>query len=97
MAASRFSISADSHIVLSTDQASCDLAGELAVVNLRSGVYYGLDPMGTHIWKLLQEPLTFTALCDSLIQDYDVDGSRLESDMRAFLNELADQGLVEIT
>jgi len=90
-------ISEDSRIVLSKDQASCDLAGELAVVNLKSGVYYGLDPMGTRIWTLLREPLTFAALCRSVIQDYDVEGPRLESDMREFLSELADQGLVEIT
>jgi Coenzyme PQQ synthesis protein D (PqqD) len=90
-------ITADSHIALSKDQASCDLAGETAIVNLMNGVYYGLDPMGTHIWKLLREPLTFAALCDSLIHDYDVEASRLESDMREFLNDLADQGLVDIT
>ena len=92
----RGTLSAESSIVLSKDQASCDLAGETAIVNLRSGVYFGLDPMGTHIWKLLREPVTFRDLCDALIDRYDVDGSRLESDMRAFLNALADHGLVDI-
>ena len=92
----RGTLSAESSIVLSKDQASCDLAGETAIVNLRSGVYFGLDPMGTHIWKLLREPVTFRDLCDALIDRYDVDGSRLESDMRAFLHELADHGLVDI-
>ena len=90
-------LSPESRIVLSKDQASCDLAGETAVVNLRSGVYFGLDAMGTHVWELLREPVTFRGLCDALIREYDVDGSRLESDMRAFLNELADHGLVDIT
>jgi Coenzyme PQQ synthesis protein D (PqqD) len=90
-------LSRESRIVLSKDQASCDLAGETAVVNLKSGVYYGLDSMGTRVWKLLHEPVTFAGLCESLIRDYDVDGSRLETDMRAFLCELADHGLVDIT
>jgi len=90
-------LSPESRIALSKDQASCDLAGETAVVNLKSGVYYGLDPMATHVWKLLHEPVTFGGLCESLLRDYDVDGSRLETDMRAFLGELADHGLVDIT
>jgi hypothetical protein len=90
-------ITADSHIVLSKNQASCDLVGETAIVNLRNGIYYGLDPMGTHIWTLLREPLTFAALCESLVHDYDVEASRLETDMRDFLAELVEQGLVEIT
>lgn len=93
----RNTLSPESRIVLSKDQASCDLAGETAIVNLKSGVYYGLDPMGTHVWKLLAEPMTFRGLCDSLGHDYDVDGRRLESDMRAFLNELADHGLIDIS
>jgi hypothetical protein len=90
-------LSRDSRIAVSQDQASCDLAGDTAIVNLKSGVYYGLDPMGTHVWKLLREPVTFAGLCESLMRDYDVDESRLETDMRAFLGELANHGLVDIT
>lgn len=90
-------LSRESRIALSKAQASCDLAGETAIVNLTSGVYYGLDPLGTHVWKLLHEPVTFGRLCESLMRDYDVDGTRLETDMRAFLGELADHGLVDIT
>ena len=90
-------LSHESRIALSKEQASCDLAGETAIVNLKSGVYYGLDPMGTHVWKLLHEPVTFGGLCESLMREYDVDGARLETDMRAFLRDLADHGLVDIT
>ena len=93
----RHTLSPESRIVLSKDQASCDLAGETAIVNLKSGVYYGLDPMGTHVWKLLAEPMTLRALCDSLEHDYDVDGCRLEFDMREFLSVLADHGLIDIS
>ena len=90
-------LSPDSRIALSKEQASCDLAGETAIVNLKSGVYFGLDSMGTHVWKLLHEPVTFGDLCESLMRDYDVDGRRLETDMREFLSVLADHGLVDIT
>lgn len=90
-------LSPESRIALSKDQAACDLAGETAIVNLKSGVYYGLDSMGTQVWKLLQQPVTFGGLCESLRRDYDVESSRLETDMREFLSALADHGLVEIT
>ena len=90
-------LSPESRIALSKDQASCDLAGETAVVHLKSGVYYGLDPVGTHVWKLLHEPVTFGGLCESLMRDYDVDEARLDADMRAFVSELADHGLVDIS
>ena len=43
-------------MVATKDQVSCDLAGEAAILNIKSGVYYGLDPVGARIWNLMQEP-----------------------------------------
>ncbi|MFL6280552.1 MAG: PqqD family protein [Vicinamibacterales bacterium] len=93
----RRALTSESRISLSKEQASCDLAGEMAIVNFDNGVYYGLDPTGARIWKLLNQPLTFADLCSSLAHVYDVDQSTLESDVRAFIRELAEHGLVEIT
>ena len=49
-------ISDRSVVVAAKDQVSCDLAGEAAILNIKSGVYYGLDPVGARIWSLVQEP-----------------------------------------
>jgi hypothetical protein len=90
-------LSDGSRIVVSKEQLSCDLAGEAAIVNLKNGVYYGLDPVGARIWSLIREPMTFAELCASLAREYDVDGPMLESDIREFIGQLAEQGLVEIS
>ena len=90
-------LSLQSRVVLSRDQVSCDLAGEAAIVNLQNGVYYGLDPIGARVWNLMREPVTLAYLVDRLLEDYAVDRLTLEADMRRFLRQLADQGLVEIT
>ena len=89
-------LSAESRIVLSTDQVSCDLAGEAAIVNLKNGVYFGLDPVGARIWNLMREPVTFAQIVDSLLHVYAIDRITLESDVRLFVSQLAEQGLVEI-
>jgi coenzyme PQQ synthesis protein D (PqqD) len=92
----RRTLTSDSLITLAKNQQSCDLAGEMAIVNFDNGVYYGLDPTGARIWNLLREPSTIDKLCDVLAGVFDVDRSTLESDVRAFVGDLADQGLVEI-
>jgi hypothetical protein len=92
----RRTLTSDSRITLSKNQTSCDLDGEMAIVNFDNGVYYGLDPTGARIWNLLREPSTVDELCDTLARVYDVDRSTLESDVRAFVGDLAEQGLVEI-
>jgi hypothetical protein len=92
----RRTLTSDSRITRSKNQASCDLAGEMAIVNFANGVYYGLDPTGARIWNLLSEPLTVEEVCDTLAGVYDIERSTLESDVRAFVGDLAAHGLVEI-
>ena len=51
-------IALDNTVVVSKEQASADLGDEAAIPNLKDGVYYGLDPVGARIWKLIQTPRT---------------------------------------
>jgi hypothetical protein len=93
----RLALSDDSRIVASAHQVSCDLAGEAAILNLQSGTYYGLDPIGARVWNLVQEPATFAEIRDALLDTYDVERPNLESDLRDLLNQLAEHGLVHIS
>ncbi len=90
-------LSADTRITLSSEQVSCDLGGEAAIVNLKNGVYYGLDPVGARVWNLLRTPVTFAQLLDALLCVYEVERLTLESDITRFVHQLAQQGLVEIS
>lgn len=85
-----------SRIVASRDQVSCDLSGEAALLSLKTGVYYGLNPVGAHIWSLIQTT-TFGQLRDTLLGTYDVERLTLESDIRGLLVQPAEQGFVEIS
>ena len=76
---------ADPVVVATRQQISCDLADEVAILNLESGVYDGLDAVGALIWNLIQQPRTMGALRDALLDEYDVDPERCEGDLRAFL------------
>ena len=51
---------------------SCDLAGEAAVLDFKSGIYYGLDEVGASIWKLIAEPRAVGEICDAITAEYDV-------------------------
>jgi len=37
-------------VFASKDQISCDLAGEAAILELKSGTYFGLDEVGAVVW-----------------------------------------------
>jgi len=83
--------------VAAKEQVSCDLAGEAAMLNLKNGVYYGLDPVGARIWNLIQQPRTVSEVLQILLEEYEVDAERCERDLLELLQNLAAEGLVEVT
>ena len=89
-------INPDSVVVVSTDQISADLADEAAILNLKSGTYYGLDPVGARIWQLIQDPRTVADIHALIVAEYDVDATQCAVDLLAFLEELASEGLVQV-
>lgn len=89
-------ISLDSTVIAAKDQASCDLSGESVILNLKNGVYYGLDRVGSRIWNLIQSPTMVAFIRDSLLAEYEVDSERCEADLLALLQKLADQELVHV-
>jgi hypothetical protein len=83
-------------VVVTQDQVSCDLEGEVAILNLTNGVYYGLDPVGARIWNLIQTSETVNEVREALMEEYAVEPDRCEQDLLTFLQELAAEGLIEV-
>ena len=79
----------------SEGQMSCDLAGEAAILNLTTGIYYGLDPVGARAWELMQTPTTLGAVRDELLQEYEVEADVLENDLKSLLGDMLKHGLIE--
>lgn len=90
------SLSPQSVVTASKDQVSCALGEETAILNTREGIYYGLDPVGTHIWNLLQTPRKVAEIQEALLQEYDVDPERCERDLLPLLENLLGAGLIEV-
>jgi Coenzyme PQQ synthesis protein D (PqqD) len=92
----KMGILGDSIVVAVKNQVSCDLAGEAAILEMKSGIYYGLNAVGARIWKLIQAPKMVREVCASILEEYDVEAERCEHDILALLEELVATGLVEI-
>jgi hypothetical protein len=65
------------------------------ILDLKSGIYYGLDEVGARIWALLQEPRQVNEILNALLEEYDVDLPRCEIDLIGLLRQLRAVGLVE--
>jgi hypothetical protein len=89
-------ISPDSTVKASSDQVSCEVAGEAVILNLKDGTYYGLDPIGARIWSLLSEPRRVREICDVISNEYDVTPTDCDREVRRLLDELATHHLLEM-
>lgn len=74
---------------------SRELGGETVLLNLESGVYYGLDAIGTRAWNLLTtERRTLADVCAIMAEEYDVTRETLQSDLTALVQELCAKQLL---
>ena len=89
-------ISDRSVVVAAKDQVSCDLAGEAAILNIKNGVYYGLDPVGARIWNLMREPRGVADIRNTIAGEYDVEPERCARDLFGLLEKLLAEGLIEV-
>jgi coenzyme PQQ synthesis protein D (PqqD) len=89
-------LSCESIVVATSQQVSCELGAEAAILNMKNSVYYGLNPAGASIWKLLQKPRSIGEIRDIIAGEYDVGAERLEKDLLGLVKELVDEGLVEM-
>jgi hypothetical protein len=71
-----------------------DVGTETVILNLESGIYFGLDPVGARIWQLMGEGKTLAEVCDAMVGEYAVERSDLEHDVLDLAEKLAAQGLI---
>jgi len=89
-------LSRSSKIVVSKDVVSCDLGGETAMLDMKEGVYYGLNEIGTIIWELIQKPITLQEIVDTIMEEYEVDEETCFADLTELVEQMAENKLVEI-
>jgi hypothetical protein len=69
---------------------------ELVALNLETSFYYGVDGIGTQIWRLLiDENMTIAEACAKLREEYDVDTETCQREVRAFVEQLINARLLE--
>ncbi len=70
------------------------MGDETVILNLESGTYYGLDPVGAPMWQLLGEGKSLGEVCEIMLEEYDVPRERLEEDLLKLAGELAKNRLI---
>ncbi len=86
-----------SAIVANRDLLCCDLSDGSVILDLESGVYYGLSGVGKYVWGLIKEPKVMSDITAAVLEEYSVESDRCAEDLRSLFADMADRNLIEIT
>ena len=76
---------------------TAEVDGEIVMMSIEQGRYFGLDDIGSDIWKRIEPPCSFAALIDGLAADYEADRAAIAADVQALLDRMAEQDVVRLT
>ena len=71
-----------------------DVEGEVVVIDLKNSEFFSLNDAAQGLWPLLHRGTTNTELVQALVERYDVDLVRAESDVRGLLVQLRQRGFL---
>ena len=71
------------------------IGDEVVMMDLDSGFYFGINTVGSDIWRRLVEPISIEELLNQLLREYNIDKSTLEMDTIEFFNQLLEKNLIK--
>jgi hypothetical protein len=87
----------NSIIAANRDLLCCDLSEGAVILDLKTGIYYGLDTVGTFIWGLIQSPMHLGDIATAVLAEYAVEHERCMADLKKIFTEMAELNLIEVT
>jgi hypothetical protein len=89
-------IALDTVVAPAEDAVFRELDGQSVLLNLATGMYFGLDAVGTHVWQFAAADGSLRAVHDRLVAEYDAEPAAIERDLLALAETLVAKGLWSI-
>jgi len=89
-------ITLSSVVVWSQGPLSAEIDGEVVLMSVADGMYFGLDTVGSEVWRQLEQPVKIADLCVSLAERYEAEPNVIEYDVLELVTKLYERQLVEV-
>ena len=87
-------IANDARFMRDPDLVAADMDGDLVMMSIDNGEYYGVGGVGPRVWELLESPRTVAQISAAIVEEFDVEADTCREDMLGFIRQLLDMGLV---
>ncbi len=72
------------------------LDDEIVMMSISQGEYYGLNEIGSRIWEIIEEHVTFKQIIDKLLGEFEVNEEKCRREVTEFIGLLQKKNLVII-
>jgi len=88
--------SIDDRLALSDQVVIRELSGESVLLDLKSGLYFGLNGVGTRVWNLVAQGGSLRDVNAALPAEFDAPTAIIEGEVQRFAAELCQHGLCHV-
>jgi Coenzyme PQQ synthesis protein D (PqqD) len=75
---------------------TAEVDGKIVMMSIEQGRYFGLDEIGSNIWKRIEPPCSFAMLIEGLAADYEADRATIVTDVQSLLGHMAKHDVVRL-
>ena len=83
-------------LVRNQDLIAAEMDGDVVMLSIENGQYYGLTGIAPRIWELLETPHSVDQLLVDLLQHHSVAEDVLRADLDGFLTDMQQNGLLRL-
>jgi hypothetical protein len=84
----------DTHLTIPPHVLSRLVGEETVLLNLESGIYFGLDGVGKFIWDSVSDGKSLAETVDSIVAEYKIGEDQATTDVVDFTATLVERGLL---
>lgn len=85
-----------SFVTRNPDLIAADIDGDVVMMGIEQGEYYGITGVGSRVWELLAAPITIENIAQVISTEYDTEEAACLADMKKFIDELIELDLVSV-
>jgi hypothetical protein len=84
----------DTHLSVPPQVMSRLVGDETVLLDLASGIYFGLDDVGKRIWESVGEGLSLGETAAAIASEFEVEETQAQTDLLEFTTDLVERGLL---
>jgi len=71
-----------------------EIDDEILMMSIEDGKYYGLNPVGSEIWKLIEEPKTLEEVIPALMEIFEIDEDSCRKESLEFIESMIKNNII---